>query len=79
MLGMCRSTKERKDKMQAPKRHYQRPELIEYGTLTALTLGQHGSQPDFNIMGGVLANDNCSPAGSGPGGSGNSNPFVCLS
>ena len=65
--------------MQGSKRSYRRPELIEYGTLTALTLGQHGSQPDFNVMGQVLANNNCSPTQVGPGSSGNSNPFVCLS
>gem|GEM_PF-4806962 len=59
-------------------KEYGRPTLIEYGRIEQLTLGQHANQPDYNVNGGVIANDNCDPTNSGPGNSGNSNPFVCL-
>lgn len=57
---------------------YAAPRLIDHGHIAKLTLGQHGSLPDFNVNGQVVANDNCNPADDGPGNSGNSNPFVCL-
>jgi hypothetical protein len=53
------------------------PSLVEYGQMGQLTLGQHGDQPDYNVNGGVLANNNCDPSNSGPGDSGNSSPFTC--
>ncbi len=59
-------------------KQYTAPKLLEYGGLTELTLGQHGSLPDYNVKGQVIANDNCSLPEEGPGSSGNSNPFVCL-
>lgn len=57
---------------------YSTPGLIEYGSVSQLTLGQHGDLPDYNVNGQVVANDNCSEPEVGPGESGNSNPFVCL-
>ena len=59
------------------KKTWTSPELIEYGPLGDVTLGQHGSLPDFNVNGQVFANDNCDPTESGAGNSGNSNPFIC--
>jgi len=59
------------------KEQYTTPRLVEYGRLETLTLGQHGTLPDYNTNGGLVANNNCSVDG-GPGNSGNSNPFVCL-
>ena len=60
------------------KAQYTAPRLVEYGRLETLTLGQHGTMPDYNTNSGHVANDNCSVDGQGPGESGNSNPFVCL-
>ena len=59
------------------KHTYGTPRLVEYGRLEKLTLGQHGTQPDFNNNSGQFVNDNCLPSNSGPGQSGNSNPFTC--
>jgi hypothetical protein len=58
-------------------KHYSAPKLVEYGRLERLTLGQHGDQPDYNVNGGTLANNDCLPQSTGPGESGNSSPFVC--
>lgn len=57
---------------------YARPAVTEYGRMDRLTLGQHSNLPDYNVNGGVIANDNCDPTNSGPGSSGNSNPFQCI-
>jgi hypothetical protein len=59
------------------KRTWQSPGLVEYGTLGQLTLGQHSNFPDYNQDGTAYVNDNCDPTNSGPGSSGNSNPFSC--
>ncbi len=59
------------------KRPYTQPALIEYGRIEQLTLGQHGTSPDYNQGSTHYVNDNCDPTNSGPGGSGNSNPFTC--
>jgi hypothetical protein len=62
------------------KRTYARPELVVYGRVDRLTLGQHSNFPDYNLNSLQVANDNCNPTGtSTTGSSGNSNPFVCLS
>ena len=58
-------------------RQYRHPAIVEYGRMEHLTLGQHGSLPDFNLNGQVVANNNCSEPEVGPGESGNSNPFEC--
>ena len=42
------------------------------------TLCQRGTLPEYNIDGQVVATKNCSLPESGPGESGNSNPFECL-
>jgi hypothetical protein len=39
---------------QGLKKEYKRPELVEYGTLQQLTLGQTGNSPDWNILAGVF-------------------------
>ena len=59
------------------KRQYAQPMLLEYGRIEQLTLGQHASSPDYNQDGTHYVNDNCDPTESGPGESGNSNPFTC--
>jgi hypothetical protein len=59
------------------KRQYTSPGLVEYGSLEQLTLGQHASAPDYNQGGTHFVNDNCDPTNSGPGSSGNSDPFIC--
>lgn len=43
------------------KKDYQRPTLIEYGTLQELTHGATGTSPDYNFIGGQLTPDNDSP------------------
>lgn len=57
---------------------YERPQLVRYGRIDRLTQGQHSHLPDYNVNGGVIANDNCNAADNGPGSSGNSNPFICI-
>jgi hypothetical protein len=59
------------------KKVWHMPSLVEYGRMGRLTRGQHGTQSDYNVNGGVFANDSCDPTNSGPGNSGNSSPFVC--
>jgi hypothetical protein len=53
------------------KKQYKRPELVEYGTLQQLTLGQSGNAPDWNILAGVLAHGElglqCNPNHPHPG------------
>lgn len=58
------------------KTQYASPRLVEYGRLESLTLGQHGTMPDYNTNSGQFVNDNCLQTG-GPGESGDSNPFTC--
>ena len=58
------------------KQTYESPSLVEYGRLEALTLGQHGTMPDYHIGGSQMVNDNCLETG-GPGESGDSKPFIC--
>ena len=41
------------------KKQYKRPQLVEYGTLQQLTLGQTGNSPDWAIVYGVMINNNC--------------------
>ena len=60
------------------KQQYAAPRLAEYGRLEKLTLGQHGTMPDYNTNSGQVANNNCFAPGEGPGESGDSNPFICL-
>jgi len=46
------------------KRAYTRPQLVEYGRIDALTLGQGGNQPDFVTLPGappVFINNSCNP------------------
>ena len=59
------------------KQLYRKPALIEYGRIEQLTLGQHGTYPDYNQDGTHYVNNNCSDPEVGPGQSGNSNPFGC--
>ena len=49
-------------------RTYQRPELVEYGRLADLTLGQGGSRPDNFTGGGVpiQINNVCDPGSPAP-------------
>ena len=58
------------------RRQYRRPEIVVYGRVDQLTLGQHSNLPDFNTNGTVFTPDNCSTT-DGVGSSGDSNPFVC--
>jgi len=61
------------------KKTWSQPGLIEYGRIGELTLGQHGTLPDYNTNGGLIANDNCTLSDpNGKGSDGDSNPFVCL-
>ena len=63
--------------MKTMKTQYAAPSLVEYGRLERLTLGQHGTEPDYHVSSGQLINDNCLPSGDGAGSSGNSSPFAC--
>lgn len=49
------------------KEQYRRPELIEYGRLEDLTLGQTGNSPDHASQGGYLINNICDPSQPHPG------------
>ena len=51
------------------KKEYKRPELVEYGTLQQLTLGQTGNSPDAALWNGILINVNnvCDPTKPHPG------------
>jgi hypothetical protein len=41
-------------------KRYQKPELIQYGRISDLTLGSGGSEPDFSLSGGLnLVNNSC--------------------
>jgi hypothetical protein len=46
------------------KHRYHRPELIEYGRIERITLGQTGTAPDQILWNGILidANNTCNPS-----------------
>jgi len=57
---------------------YTTPSVLEYGRLDRLTLGQHGTLPDYNQDGTHYVNDNCADdTVTGKGKSGDSDPFTC--
>jgi hypothetical protein len=41
------------------KRKYSPPRLVEYGSITRLTLGSGGSKPDLQVPNFNLINNNC--------------------
>jgi len=59
------------------KKTWSAPAIVEYGRIGQLTLGQHSNFPDYNQDGTHYVDSNCDPTNSGPGSSGNSNPFTC--
>lgn len=50
-----------KEVIDTMKKEYNRPELIEFGTVEQLTLGSSGSQFDLNFLGGLLVPDSSNP------------------
>ena len=46
---------------------YRSPQIIEYGRIEQLTLGQGGSSPDFSATTGQLVNTICNPSQPHPG------------
>jgi hypothetical protein len=77
VLAPCKHVDRHVERGPDMRRAYSRPSLTEYGSMSTLTLGQHASSPDYNQGGTHFVNDNCDPTNSGPGGSGNSDPFTC--
>ena len=53
------------------KKAYWRPQVVEYGPVEQLTLGQSGSSPDFVALGSILVpidnNTDCNPTIPHPG------------